>query len=171
MDARALRELELLAVARLYGRGAPARRPVEADWSGLRVQVAEPRARRGAPAAALSPWLFVAGAGEGEPFEGTAGKLFDAMLAAIGRGRGPEIDADGAIVRVRPALVVALGQAAAARLLGSDGTLASLRGQLHRCQDVPAVATFHPGELLQSPLDKAKAWEDLVFARRSLAEP
>lgn len=171
MDARALRELELLAVARLYGLGEPLRRPVEADWSDLRVQVAEPRARRGASAAALSPWLFVAGAGEGEPFEGIAGKLFDAMLAAVGRSRGPQVDAEGVIGRVRPALVVVLGQAAASRLLGGDGTLASLRGKLHRCQDVPTVATFHPGELLQSPLDKAKAWEDLVFAGRSLVEP
>ncbi len=166
MDARSLRELELLAVSRLYrlGESAPA------SWAGLRVQVAVPRARRGEPAAPSAPWLFVAGADdEGEPFEGAAGKLFDAMLAAIGCARGPELDAEGAMEKVRPGVVVALGNAAAAHLVDAGGTVASLRGRSHRCREVPLVVTLHPAGLLESPLAKAQAWEDLVFARRTLA--
>jgi DNA polymerase len=31
------------------------------------------------------------------------------------------------------------------------------------------VVTYHPAYLLRNPADKAKAWEDLVLARRTMA--
>ncbi|MEO8303495.1 MAG: uracil-DNA glycosylase [Betaproteobacteria bacterium] len=130
----------------------------------------------------------------GEPFVGQAGKLLDNMLAALGMKRGQnvyianvlkcrppnnrtpeprEVDAcrpylDRQIALIRPKLIVALGRSAAATLLGVDATIASLRGRVHRYRNVPLVVTYHPAYLLRNLPDKSKAWEDLVFARRTL---
>lgn len=132
---------------------------------------------------------------QGEPFVGQSGKLLDNMLSAIGVKRGrdayianvvkcrppgnrtptleeaaacaPYLDAQ--IDLVRPKLIVALGKVAAQRLLNTDASMASLRGKLHRYRDLPVVATYHPSYLLRTPAEKAKAWEDLLFARRQMA--
>jgi uracil-DNA glycosylase family 4 len=131
---------------------------------------------------------------KGEPFVGQAGRLLDNMLAALGMRRGEnvyianvlkcrppnnrtpeprEVDAcrpylDRQIALLRPKLIVALGRSAATTLLGVDATIASLRGRVHRYRDVPLVVTYHPAYLLRNLPDKAKAWEDLLFARRTL---
>jgi uracil-DNA glycosylase len=76
---------------------------------------------------------------------------------------------DRQIELVAPKLIVALGKTAATRLLGTEASLASLRGKVHRYRGVPVVVTYHPAYLLRSLPEKAKAWEDLVFARRTLA--
>ena len=65
---------------------------------------------------------------------------------------------------------MALGKTAATRLLGTEASLASLRGKVHRYAGVPLVVTYHPAYLLRTLPDKAKAWEDLLFARRTLAQ-
>jgi DNA polymerase len=132
---------------------------------------------------------------QGEPFVGQAGKLLDNMLAAIGcrRGRDTYIAnvvkcrppgnrtptaeeaaacapfLDRQIELVAPKLIVALGKSAVVRLLGTDAAVASLRGKVHRYRGIPVVVTYHPAYLLRSLPEKAKAWEDLVFARRALA--
>jgi uracil-DNA glycosylase family 4 len=149
-----------------------------------------------------APWLFIGegpGADEdeqGEPFVGQAGKLLDAMLAAIGIQRGREAYIanvvkcrppgnrtptpqeaaacapflDRQIALIQPKLIVALGKTAATRLLNTEASLASLRGKVHRYQGTPLVVTYHPAYLLRSLPEKAKAWEDLLFARRALRE-
>jgi len=63
--------------------------------------------------------------------------------------------------------VLTLGQIAANGLLERplQEPLASLRGQTHRLNDKPLVATLHPGELLRRGADKALAWADLCRAR------
>jgi len=130
----------------------------------------------------------------GEPFVGQAGKLLDNMLAALRMKRGEnvyianvlkcrppgnrtpeprEIAAcrpylDRQIALLRPKVIVALGKSAATTLLDVDATIASLRGRVHRYQGVPLVVTYHPAYLLRSLPEKAKAWEDLLFARRAL---
>jgi DNA polymerase len=132
---------------------------------------------------------------QGEPFVGQAGRLLDSMLAATGLKRGrevyianvvkcrppgnrtptPEESAacaaylDRQIELIAPKLIVALGKTAAIRLLGTEASLASLRGRLHNYRGTPVIVTYHPAYLLRSLPEKAKAWEDLVFARRSLA--
>jgi uracil-DNA glycosylase family 4 len=63
---------------------------------------------------------------------------------------------------------VALGKTAATRLLGVDASLASQRGKLHRYRGFPLIVTYHPAYLLRNLQDKAKAWEDLVFARQTM---
>ena len=132
---------------------------------------------------------------QGEPFVGQAGKLLDAMLAAAGLGRGrdtyianvvkcrppnnrtPTLDEanacagylDRQIDLVRPKIIVALGKTAATRLLGNESaSLGSLRGRVHSYHGRPVVVTYHPAYLLRTLPDKAKAWDDLLFARRTL---
>lgn len=145
-------------------------------------------------------WLFVGeapGADEdrqGEPFVGQAGKLLDAMLAAIDLKRGrnvyianvlksrppgnrdpkPEETAaclpylERQIDLMRPKLIVALGRIAAQSLLLTDTPIGRLRGQVHNYHGVPMVVTYHPAYLLRNGADKAKAWEDLLLAVETL---
>jgi DNA polymerase len=131
---------------------------------------------------------------QGEPFVGQAGKLLDAMLASIGLARGdnvyitnvvksrppgnrnPEPDEIAAcmpyllaqIELIRPKLILAVGRVAAQSLLGNDEAIGRLRGQVHRFKNVPLVVTYHPAYLLRNLPDKARAWEDLCFARRTM---
>jgi DNA polymerase len=145
-------------------------------------------------------WLFVGegpGAEEderGEPFVGQAGKLLDAMLAAIDLERGdnvyianvvkcrppanrtPEADETAAcwpflarqIELIRPKLIVALGRPAAQTLLQSEIKISSARGRLFDFRGTPVVVSYHPAYLLRNLPDKAKAWEDLCFMRRTM---
>lgn len=132
----------------------------------------------------------------GEPFVGQAGRLLDNMLAAIDLKRGTNVyianivkcrppgnrnpePAEAAqcepylarqIELIQPKLIVALGKVAAANLLNTDAPIGALRGKVHRYRDIPLIATYHPAYLLRSLPDKAKAWADLVFARRTIAE-
>ena len=64
---------------------------------------------------------------------------------------------------------MALGKTAIIRLLNTEASVASLRGTVHRYKGIPVVVTYHPAYLLRSPPEKAKAWEDLLFARRTMA--
>jgi DNA polymerase len=132
----------------------------------------------------------------GDPFVGQAGRLLDAMLAAIdldratnvyianvlkcrppgNRNPAPEEVAQCTphllrqIELVRPKLILAMGRFAAQTLLGTDASIASLRGRLHRYAGVPLIVTYHPAYLLRTLPDKAKAWEDLVFARKTMEQ-
>jgi DNA polymerase len=69
---------------------------------------------------------------------------------------------------IRPKLILAMGRFAVQTLLNTEASIASLRGKLHRYQGVPLVVTYHPAYLLRNLPDKAKAWEDLCFARRTM---
>ncbi|MDK9726160.1 MAG: uracil-DNA glycosylase [Sterolibacteriaceae bacterium MAG5] len=146
-------------------------------------------------------WLFVGegpGAEEderGEPFVGQAGKLLDAMLAAIDLKRGenvyiantvkcrppgnrtPEAEETAAcwpflarqIALIRPKLIVALGRPAAQTLLQAEVKIGAARGQVFQHQGIPLIVTYHPAYLLRNLPDKAKAWEDLCFMRKTMA--
>jgi len=131
----------------------------------------------------------------GEPFVGQAGRLLDNMLAALGISRQKnvyianvlkcrppgnrtpepqEVEScrpylERQIALVGPRLLIALGKSAASLLLGTDASIASLRGRVHRYQGRPLIVTYHPAYLLRSLPEKAKAWEDLVLAKRTLA--
>jgi DNA polymerase len=225
MNARLLRELELLDVVKLYRASpspaaphraetprveAPAAVALDLDWNALRAAAASCarcglcKGRKQAVfgvGSEAGPWLFVGegpGADEdeqGEPFVGQAGKLLDSMLAALGLQRGREVYIanvvkcrppgnrtptleeaaacapflDRQIELIAPKIIVALGKTAATRLLGAEASLASLRGRTHRYRGTPVVVTYHPAYLLRSLPEKAKAWDDLLFARRTLA--
>ena len=130
----------------------------------------------------------------GDPFVGQAGKLLDNMLAAIGLSRRenvyianvlkcrPPANRNPApeevekctphllkqIELIKPKLILAMGRFAAQTLLESDASIASLRGRVHRYAGVPLIVTYHPAYLLRTLEDKSKAWEDLVFARKTM---
>ena len=130
----------------------------------------------------------------GEPFVGQAGRLLDNMLASIGLARGndvyignavkcrppnnrtPETDELAAcfpylerqIALIKPRLIVALGRPAAQALLNQEVRIAAARGKLFEFGGIPVVVTYHPAYLLRNMADKAKAWEDLCFARATM---
>jgi uracil-DNA glycosylase family 4 len=130
----------------------------------------------------------------GEPFVGQAGKLLDSMLAAIDLKRGekvyianavkcrppnnrtPEAEETAAcwpflerqIKLMKPKLIVALGRPAAQTLLQSEVKISTARGRLFDYKGMPLVVTYHPAYLLRNLPDKAKAWEDLCFMRRTM---
>jgi len=130
----------------------------------------------------------------GEPFVGQAGKLLDNMLAAIGLKRGENVYIANVlkcrppgnrnpepaevekctpflkeqIALIRPKLIIAMGRFAAQTLLASDASIASMRGRVYRYEGVPLIVTYHPAYLLRSLPDKAKAWADLLFARKTM---
>ena len=118
---------------------------------------------------------------------GSAGALFDRMLAAIGRERGgvylaslaparpPGGMIDSAmssalaaiarqhIALVAPRAVLLMGDATTRALFGTS--LAEARGIQHvlnhKGGTITAIATFHPRFLLSQPARKADAWADL----------
>jgi DNA polymerase len=180
------------------------------DWDALETAVAQctacPLARTRTRTVfgvgdRAADWLFVGegpGADEdlrGEPFVGQAGRLLDAMLAAIDLKRGrdvfianvvkcrppgnrnPEPAESGScmpflqrqVELIRPRLIVALGKVAAANLLGREVAVAALRGRLHDYRGIPLLVTYHPAYLLRNLADKARAWEDLCLARDTMA--
>jgi len=132
----------------------------------------------------------------GEPFVGQAGKLLDNMLAAIGLERGENVYIANVlkcrppgnrnpepeevakctpflkrqIALIQPKVIIAMGRFAAQTLLASDATIASLRGRVFSYEGVPLIVTYHPAYLLRNLPDKAKAWADLVFAKKTMAK-
>jgi DNA polymerase len=132
----------------------------------------------------------------GEPFVGAAGQLLDNMLAAIKLNRGENVyianvlkcrppqnrDPHGEEVvkcdpflkrqveLIQPRLIVAMGRFAAQSVLNTDAAISALRGKLHDYNGVPVIVTYHPAYLLRNLPDKAKAWEDLCFARATMRQ-
>ena len=130
----------------------------------------------------------------GEPFVGQAGRLLDSMLAAIDLKRGENVYIANTVKcrppgnrnptpeeamkcepflqrqidLIKPKLIVALGRVAAVNLLGRDVSVASLRGRVLDYKGTPMIVTYHPAYLLRSLTEKAKAWEDLLFAVKTM---
>jgi uracil-DNA glycosylase len=131
----------------------------------------------------------------GEPFVAESGQLLDAMLRAIGIGREQDVFMTN-LIKCRPPgnrdplanemaqcapylqrqmqllapeKLVLLGSAAAQSVLGSQATIASLRGQVHQVRigdrTVPAVVTYHPSYLLRNLEHKSRAWADWLLAK------
>ncbi len=132
----------------------------------------------------------------GEPFVGQSGKLLDNMLAAIDLKRGNKVYIANAvkcrppdnrapepgetaacwpflarqIELIRPKLIVTLGKPAAQTLLQQEVTISRARGVVQDFAGIPLIVTYHPAYLLRNLPDKAKAWEDLCFMRRTMRE-
>jgi DNA polymerase len=129
---------------------------------------------------------------KGEPFVGQAGKLLDAMLSAIGLARGQNVYIANTVkcrpennrtphaeemaacrpfllrqmALLQPRLIVLLGKAAAHSVLDDDQALAKLRQKPLHFGEIPVVVTYHPAYLIRNLPEKAKAWEDLCWAKR-----
>lgn len=156
----------------------------EAHWGPVRI------AASGDPAAGLMIVADIPDRGDaeaGQLFAGDVGRLFDRMLAAIGRDRasvylvplasvrppGGRIDPDSAarlaeiarhhVLLARPKRLLLMGDAPSRALLGMDRRDArgKLRPLNHDGVMIETVATFHPRFLLERPAAKAEAWKDL----------
>ena len=146
-------------------------------------------------------WMFIGEApGEyddstGRPFQGRAGELLQAMLAAAGMqdagssyftnilkcrlvGNRLPIKRKSMPVGLwlhqqirllQPGCLVALGKVAAAALLGEAADVAALRGRVHTYKhqgsEIPVIVTHHPASLLLHGALKAEAWRDLHLIR------
>ena len=135
---------------------------------------------------------------QGLPFVGRAGQLLNAMLAAIQMQREqvyianvlkcrPPNNRDplGAEVRecepylhqqvgqIQPKIIIAMGRFAAQSLLKTTRPISKLRGEVFSYADtgIPMVVTYHPAYLLRTPLDKRKAWDDLLLAHKVVSNP
>ena len=133
----------------------------------------------------------------GLPYGGEAGALLDRMLAAIGLtradvyltqivpwrapGNRPPTPLETAaclpfthrqIELVRPRIVVPLGQAAAQWLLGGKESLMRLRGRWlaypGRAGEIRTRVLMHPRHLLETPIHKRLAWQDLQQIAQTL---
>ena len=160
----------------------------EAGWPGV------PIAASGDPAADIMVLADVPDREDSETgvlLNGAVGRLFDRMLAAIGRDRGsiylvpmcsvrpiagriaPEIEARLTeiarhhVALAAPKRLLLLGNAPSRALTGAD--VARARESLHAVNldrgksevSVDVVASFHPRLLLERPAEKARAWKDL----------
>jgi DNA polymerase len=134
---------------------------------------------------------------DGAPFSGRAGDLLERMLAAIGLSRQgvlttnvipwrppgnrmpsqaemeicrPFIERQVALSR--PKVMLLLGNFPARFFLGGNGTIHSMRGEWRTASvsemEIPALATFHPQELLAAPANKSLAWQDLLTFKASM---
>lgn len=133
---------------------------------------------------------------QGLPFVGPAGQLLDRIIGAIGlkreevyitntvkcrppRNRDPEPDEVAACRRfldrqidlVEPKVIVALGRVAGQLLLGTDASLARMRGAWHEVRGIPARVTYHPAALLRNQQWKRPTWEDMQTVRDRLKRP
>lgn len=192
------------------GRAEPAQEPLPDqlplfhDWlkASDALPYAAPHAPRVCPSGDPASGLVVMTAmpsvedcSAGTMLSGESGRLFDRMLAAIGRSRdtsyiaglsclrptGGRLDPTGAtrcaeIARhhlglVAPKAVLVVGDACSKALLGLGA--AQARGKVHRIAtpagEIAAVVTLHPDYLLGQPAAKALAWADLQLLQETLA--
>ena len=131
---------------------------------------------------------------QGKPFVGQAGQLLDMMLTSVGLSaevnvnitnivkcrppdnRNPErVEIETCIAYLRkqiellsPKLIIATGKIAAGTLLSSAQSMGDMRGSVHSFEGISLIATYHPAYLLRSPKQKAKAWDDMLFIKRTL---
>jgi len=130
-----------------------------------------------------------------EPFAGESGELLNNMLRAAGlqhprsqayllnvvdinqssdTDRNTKLTQDllAVIEKVKPKIILFMGQIAPQNLLNSSDPLIIMRSKVHRIGDsnIPCVVTYYPSYLLQKPSDKRKAWDDLKLAMSQLSD-
>jgi len=132
---------------------------------------------------------------QGEPFVGRAGQLLTAMIKTIGferkdvyianilkcrppNNRDPDAQEvstctpflDEQISLIKPDLLLAVGRIAAHYLLQTKSSLESLRNKVHSYGSIKTklIVTYHPAYLLRNPVDKKKAYADLLFTKSIL---
>lgn len=132
---------------------------------------------------------------QGLPFVGKAGSLLNQMLQSIEmseedvyianvlkcrppNNRDPAIDEieqcssylAQQIDYVAPSLILALGRFAGQFLLKKTLPLNQLRKTVHRYKNTPFLISYHPAYLLRNPVDKKKAFIDLIAVKKMLSE-
>lgn len=133
----------------------------------------------------------------GRPFVGRAGELLTAMIEKGLKMRREDVFILNAIkcrppdnrtplpaeiaacrpflerqlARIRPSVIVALGNPASRALLGDVPGISAIRGKVFEAFRAKVVPTFHPAYLLRTPDAKRDAWNDLKTVRGLLGEP
>lgn len=163
--------------------------PRRADWMVIGEAPGEQEDREGAPFVGRSGQLLdrmlaaIGASREGAPADATEpGRPEGVYIANAVKCRPPgnrnptpeEVQRcrpylAAQIERVQPRLLLLAGRFAVQSVLGRDDPIGRLRGQVHEAFGRPAIVTYHPAYLLRSPLEKAKAWDDLCRARALLA--
>ncbi len=131
---------------------------------------------------------------QGEPFVGASGKLLDNMLSAVHLSRDKDVsiinvlkcrppnnrdpsETEASACRVflmrqiellAPQKIILLGKPALRAVLGFEGAVTAARLKKHDFTignlTIPTFVTYHPSYLLRSPQEKAKAWQDFLYA-------
>ena len=130
---------------------------------------------------------------QGEPFVGRAGQLLNKILEAIGFKREdvyianilksrppnnatPTLEQSEAckpylkkqIALLKPKIILCVGRTAAQSLLGTNESMAQLRGgRLFEYEGIPLMVTYHPAALLRNPNWKRPTWDDVQCARKT----
>ncbi|MGI6005243.1 MAG: uracil-DNA glycosylase [Christensenellales bacterium] len=132
---------------------------------------------------------------QGRPFVGPAGRLLDAMIAAMGLelkevyitnivkcrppgNRNPkpeEADACMPYLRaqtglIRPRIIVCLGACSARTLIDPNLRITRDRGNWTLRKGIWMMPTYHPAALLRDPDKKKESWEDLQKVMSKLGE-
>ena len=68
------------------------------------------------------------------------------------------------LVDIQAKVIIAMGETTAQQLLNSTESIESLRGKTHTFENIPLIVTYHPHDMLQNLVDKAKTWDDLCLA-------
>jgi DNA polymerase len=132
---------------------------------------------------------------QGRPFVGQAGRLLDEILAELGldrravyitnvvkcrppHNRDPQPEEalacrpflDAQLQRIRPRVVVCLGNVAARLLLGVADRITAIRGQPRRVDGRLVVPTVHPAYVLRNLRERGLLVADLGLALRLARE-
>lgn len=155
---------------------APDTSPASSAWRVEAPQLVagqdDPSAERG------QRWLLLA---EGRPADLSdgAGQLLRNMLRAACLHQGAQVwlaplertagpaqvqGLDEVLGRTEPDVVFIMSRLGAQALLETNEPLGRLRGQVHELWGLPAVVSYDLGALMRTPLEKAKAWDDLCLA-------
>ena len=130
---------------------------------------------------------------QARPFVGRAGQLLTKIIEAIGLkreevligninrcrppGNRPPTPEEVSmckpfllreIARVRPEVIVVLGNTAMKNLLDTREGITKLRGRFQDYKGIKVMPTFHPAYLLRDPSKKRETWEDLKKVRAYL---
>lgn len=141
-----------------------------------------------------APLVFAGDISDGE-LTGSAGELLSKIIRAMGlppgdipvitipsppdettalrRTQGIPPNLRDRIARLRPQVLVALGEAAMRRLAGIDKPIAAMRGNWLSSEGIPLLPTFHPTHLLRNSdaTEKRKVWEDMLLVMEKLNLP
>jgi len=103
--------------------------------------------------------------------------LFNKMLSSIGLLpediRIKSTLSDHLLQEIRtnpPQLLLAMGNDAIQFLLNDAQDSSNLRGKIHTYHNTPLIVSYHPIDLLQHPIDKKQAYQDLLFIQQILAQ-
>lgn len=134
--------------------------------------------------------------GSGIPFSGPAGELLARIIGAMKLDREsvyithllkcrPKGDLvfdrmaglfcrahlDSEIKRVRPEIIIVLGEYPAQVLFGTSEPIVRLRGRFQDLRGIPVMTTHDPAHLLENPSAKRAVWNDMKQVMAKLPAP